>query len=360
MSERKKAKRGRFALRGLLLGVAPLLVLAAAGYLYETSGGKITTENAYVKAEIITVSTAVEGRVTAVMVRDNQAVEKGQHLFSVDPRPFEIALAAAEAELGNVVQRIEALRAHYRQGGNELQGVKERIRYLKLITERQKQLRAKGVGTQVKLDEAEHDLAMARQRLRVLEEANRMVLADLGGGLETPLEAHPLYLRAAAAVEQAALDLSYSQVAAPASGVLSNVILQAGEYVEVGDPLLSLVTSDDPWIEANLKEVQLTHVVVGQQARIVVDSYPDMVMFAEVESISPATGAEFAVLPPQNASGNWVKVVQRVPVRLRLGDPQQMALLRAGMTATVTIETEHKRDSLAFFRGVLAGANREE
>ena len=357
--EKKRARKGRFALRGLLLGAAPLLVLAAAGYLYETGGRFVTTENAYVKAEIVTISPAVEGRVTVVEVRDNQEVAAGAPLFSLDPRPFEIALAAAEAERESVAQRIAALRASYRQGDNEIHAIRERIRYLDLVRERQRQLRAKGVGTQVKLEEAEHDLAMARRRLNVLEEANGMVLADLGGSLDLPLESHPLYLRAAAAVDQAALDLAYSQVQAPAAGTLSNVTLQQGEYVEIGDPLLALVTSDQPWVEANLKEVQLTHVKVGQAASVVVDSYPDMEMSAVVESISPATGAEFALLPPQNATGNWVKVVQRVPVRLRLEDPLQMALLRAGMTATVSIDTGFERDTLAFVRGVLAGATSE-
>jgi membrane fusion protein (multidrug efflux system) len=359
MAEKTKAKRKGFVLRGLLLGATPILVLAAAGYVYETGGQSITTENAYVKAEIITISPSVEGRVTEVRVRDNQEVEAGALLFAIDPRPFEIALAAAQADLQNVAQRIKALRAHYRQGSNELSAVRERIRYLALVSERQEQLRAKGVGTKVKLEEAEHVLAMARRRLKVLEEANSMVLADLGGALDLPLERHALYLRAAASVDQAALDLSYSKVSAPVAGILSNVTLQAGEYVEVGDPLLALVTSGHPWVQANLKEVQLTHVKVGQRARVVVDSYPDMVMSAVVESISPATGAEFALLPPQNATGNWVKVVQRVPVRLSLDDPKQMALLRAGMTATVSIETGHKRDTLALIRGVLAGATAE-
>ena len=141
----------------------------------------------------------------------------------------------------------------------------------------------------------------------------------------------------------------------PAEGMLSNVTLQAGEYVEVGDPLFALVTIGQPWVEANLKEVQLTHVAVGQSATIVVDSYPEVSWEAEVESISPATGAEFALLPPQNATGNWVKVVQRIPVRLKLIERQHMDLLRAGMTATVTIDTGFERDAVGLIKGVLAG-----
>lgn len=352
--EKKKAPKKRFFLRGVLLGAAPLVALAAAGYFYETGGRYISTENAYVKADIATISPAVEGRVGEVAVHSNQEVEAGALLFSMDQRPFEIALAAAEADLRDVAQRIEAQRAHYRQGENEINAVSERIRYLKLVNQRQKQLRDKGVGTQVKLDEAEHDLIMARRQLSVLEEANHMVLADLGGALDLPLEEHPLYMRAASAVEQAKLDIAYSQVRAPGAGVLSNVTLQSGEYVEIGDALFALVTSRRPWVEANLKEVELTHVKVGQAARVVVDSYPDMEMDAVVESISPATGAEFALLPAQNATGNWVKVVQRIPVRLRLLDPQQIALLRVGMTATVSIDTGFERDTLGFIRGVLA------
>jgi membrane fusion protein (multidrug efflux system) len=187
----------------------------------------------------------------------------------------------------------------------------------------------------------------------VVRETNHMVLAELGDP-DAAVEDHSLYLRALADKEKAELDLSYAAVNAPRAGVLSRVTLEAGEHVETGEALFALVTTDRTWIEANFKEVQLTHVRVGQPATVTIDAYPDREWRATVESISPATGAEFAILPPQNASGNWVKVVQRIPVRLAFADGSDLALLRAGMTAAVSIDTGHERDAAAYLRSVFA------
>ena len=353
------ARKRRFFLRGVLLGVAPLVAVATVGYLYATGGRFVTTENAYVKAEIISISANVDGQVADVLIANNQRVEEGELLFTIDPRPFEMALTAAAAELSSVRQRVASLQAHYRQGRMEIAAAEERIRFLRIEHERQQSLLSKGYGTQVKFDETAHDLAMARRRLSVLKETNAMVLANLGGVPDLPVEGHPLFLQAEAKRSRAELDLGYSAISAPSAGVLSNVTLQAGEYVEAGDPLFALVKIDQPWVEANLKEVQLTHVRVGQKATIVVDSYPEVRFEAEVESISPTTGAEFAVLPPQNATGNWVKVVQRIPVRLVITGRQQTHLLRAGMTAEVSIDTGHERDTAALIKGVLARSFQE-
>ncbi|MEM7222386.1 MAG: HlyD family secretion protein [Pseudomonadota bacterium] len=344
----------RRALRGLLLGIGPLVVLATVGYLYATGGRYVTTENAYVKAEIVTISANVDGQVTQVFVSDNQRVEAGQPLFQIDPRPFEMALAAAEAELASVRQRVDSLRAQHSQGVMEIAAAQERIRYLQVAHERQQQLLTKGHGTQARFDETEHALELARRRLNVVRETNRMVLAELGGAPDLPIGRHPLYLRAQAERERAELDLSYATITAPIAGTLSNVTLEPGEYLEAGDALFALVAIEAPWVEANLKEVQLTHVRVGQSATVVVDGYPELTWQATIESISPATGAEFAILPPQNATGNWVKVVQRIPVRLQLEPRPHKDLLRAGMTATVTIDTGYERDALAIINEVLA------
>ena len=346
MNGRRKTKRA------LALGVPPAVGLAALTVVYVSGDRYVTTENAYVKAEIVSVSSNVDGQVTDVLVRDNQHVRRGEPLFLIDPRPFEIALAAAEAELGNVRQRVESLRAQYRQGQMELRSARERIRYLEVSHKRQKSLLSKGAGTQARFDETEHDLAMARRQLGVVEQTNLMVLAELSGDPDLPIERHPLYLRALADRERAALDLSYATVVAHIDGTLSSVTLEPGEYVEAGDPLFALVSIDEPWIEANLKEVQMTHIRVGQTATVVVDSFPEVRWRAEVESISPATGAEFAILPPQNATGNWVKVVQRVPVRLKIVEARNKDLLRAGMTAEISIDTGRERGALAAIKGV--------
>ena len=359
MSTEAPAKKMGKVQRGLLLTLPPLLLLAGAFYMYATGGRYISTENAYVKAEIITISANVDGQVADVLVDDNQQVKQGDLLFKLDPRPFELALAAAEAELQNVRQRVASLRAQYRQGKMEVDAANERIRYLNVSRERQDKLLEKGVGTQANFDKAEHDLLLAKRRLSVVLETNQMVLADLGGSADLPVEKHPMFLRADAQRERAALNLSYSFVRAPRAGTLSRVTIEPGEYVEAGDNLFALVTIDKPWVEANFKESQLTHVTNGQTATIVVDTYPNVTWQAKIESISPATGAEFAILPPQNATGNWVKVVQRIPVRLNIDTNQHIHLLRAGMTATVTIDTGRERTASRFIRGVFAGSPEE-
>ncbi len=347
-------KQRRLMSRSILFGVPPLLIVSAVFYLYATGGRHVTTENAYVKADVVTVSTNVDGQVAQVFVRDNQVVEAGEPLFALDPRPFGIAVEAARAELAAASTRVASLGAQYDQKQMEIAAAQERIRYFELAHERQQNLLDEGVGTRARFDETEHELALSRRGLSVAEQANSMVIAELGGDPEAPIEDHPLYLKAKAELARAELNLEYATVLATKPGVLSRVTLEPGEHVEAGDALFALVVSGETWIEANYKEIQLTHVRVGQSALITIDSFPDRVWRATIESISPATGAEFAILPPQNATGNWVKVVQRIPVRLTFDEGLDIDLLRAGMTATVSIDTEHERDAAALFRDVFA------
>jgi membrane fusion protein (multidrug efflux system) len=169
-------------------------------------------------------------------------------------------------------------------------------------------------------------------------------LAKLGGDPARRFEEHPDFMMAETELSMAEMNLSYTEVRAPIDGIVTRLKLEAGEWVESGEPAFGLIAVDRVWIEANLKETQLTHVEVGQNVTVELDAYPDQVWIAKVGSISPATGAEFSVLPPQNASGNWVKVVQRLPVRIEIQQEESQPKLRAGMTATVSIDTLHKRD----------------
>jgi len=348
------ARTRRFFLRTLLMVGVPLVVIVVGVMLYARGGRYITAENAYVKADIVNVGSEVDGRVARLFVTDYQVVEEGQPLFQIDPEPYGIALAAAEADLASVRQRLDALAAEYRQGLVAIDAAEEQIRYHTLEYERQKTLEADGIGVRTKLEEAEHELAMARRDVDRLTEENMMVLAQMGGSPDLPAEAHPLYLAALAARDRAALDLAHTLVSAPVGGTLSQIDLEAGEYIEAGDPVFALVATGAPWIEVNLKEVDLTYVQDGQPATVVVDAYPDETWRAHVAGISPATGAEFALLPPQNATGNWVKVVQRVPLRLELEPDHDISRLRSGMTVTVTIDTGHARDLGQIVEGVLA------
>ena len=216
-------------------------------------------------------------------------------------------------------------------------------------------LAGSGHGSQVALAAADHDLETARQRAGGLQQRKHKVLAELGGSINLPVEQHPQYLRALSMRNRAALDLARTEVRAPISGILGNITLEPGEQIEAGDSVFPLVATGEPWVEANLKEIHLTHVKAGQRANVRIDSFQGHLFEATVESISPATGAEFSLLPAQNATGNWVKVVQRVPVKLRLLLTPDMPTLRAGLTATVEIDTGYERPLGAFIKGELSG-----
>jgi membrane fusion protein, multidrug efflux system len=344
----------RILLRVVLMVVIPVIALWIVVEAYLSGGRYVTADNAYVKADIVNIGSEVDGRVVQVFVNDYQRVESSQPLFEVDPEPFGIAIAAAEAEMAAVEQEVAGLRALYRQGEAEIHADEEDIRYLTVELERQQELVSEGAGTQSKLDAAEHALAAAKRDLIILREQNAVVLADLGGSLESPIEDQPMYRAAEAMRRDAALKLTRTLVTAPMNGTLSQVLLEVGEYIEAGDPVFALVATGEPWIEVNLKEVDLTHVIEGQMATVVVDAYPDVVWTAVVDAISPATGAEFALLPPQNSTGNWVKVVQRIPVRLKLEEGRDTELLRSGMTVSVSIDTGQERTFDGVVDGVLA------
>ncbi|MDP6885016.1 MAG: HlyD family secretion protein, partial [Rhodospirillales bacterium] len=333
---------GRILFRLTLFVVGPVVGVFAAGYFYVTGGRLVTTDNAYVKADLIAVTTDVSGRVAEVAVAQNDAIEAGRILFRLDDEPFRIALQRAEAELSAARQQVKALRAQYRQKGAELKITNDDVEYYAAAYERSRKLKDKGIVSQAKFDEARLKLRTARQRVAALGQEIAGVVANLGGNAKLPAARHPAVRAAAAARDQAALDLKHTTVRSPTAAIVTKMRLQAGEYVEAGTPVFSLVATKTVWIEANLKETDLTHLRIGQPASVRVDTYPDRAWSAVVASISPATGAEFALLPAQNSSGNWVKVVQRLPVRLELRTGPNDPPLRAGMSAAVEIDTGHE------------------
>ncbi|MFY9313975.1 MAG: HlyD family secretion protein [Burkholderiales bacterium] len=334
----------RRLLRALLLVAVPL-VAAAAGLHYYAEGGRyLETDNAYVKAHVVAVSAEVAGRVAEVAVRDNQAVARDQLLFRIDAAPFEMALARADAQLASARTEVETLRAEYRATLADAVEAEERIRFLTLQLERQQRLRERGMVREDAYDEARHNLAAARARLTSVQERGARVLSSLSGDAKLPVERHPRVREAQATRDAAALDLARTQVTAPAAGTVNNMKLQPGAQAARGVAVFSLVLAGNHWIEANFKETQLAGMRVGQAARIVADAYPGLEWQARINTIAPATGAESALLPPQNATGNWIKVVQRVPVLLDIepggaGQPP----LRVGMTVSVSIDTGRSR-----------------
>ena len=341
--------------RFVLLLLVPVLLVLGAVYFYAMGGSTVSTENAYVRANVVAISSEIDGRVIKVLVDDNQYVEREQLLFVIDPEPFKIELDASIAEMGMVEQEVHSLRAQYNENQVEISNAAERVRFLKNELNRQTRLAATGLGSQVGLATAEHDLETARQQRRLLQQRKAKVIAELGGSLDLPIEKHPRYLRALSVRNRAALELNRTQVRASSAGYLGNVTLEVGEQVEAGETVFPLVVSGDAWIEANLKEVHMAHVKVGQTARVKIDSYEDQEFEATVESLSPATGAEFSLLPAQNATGNWVKVVQRVPVKLRLKESSDIPVLRAGLTVSVEIETGYERPLGRRIKTMMAG-----
>lgn len=347
-------RRRRRLLRAALLLLGPLVLLLGGGYVYVTGARFVSTDNAYVKADIAAISPEVAGRVVAVAVADNDAVEAGRVLFRLDDQPFRLTLAQAEAQLATTRDDILAQQASYRQKKVEIEMAEQNIAFYERELGIYDKMSENKLVAQTQVDEARHNLTVAQRQLPVLQQEAAGILARLGGRADSPPEQNSRYLAAQAARDQAALDLARTEVRAPASGIVANLTLRPGDYVKMGTPVFSLVETDHQWVEANFKETDLTHVQAGQPATVTIDTYPGVVWQTRVGSISAATGAEFTLLPPQNSTGNWVKVVQRIPVRLEIVDRAGQPTLRAGMSATIEIDTGYQRPLAALVSSALA------
>jgi membrane fusion protein (multidrug efflux system) len=334
-----RASRGSFMQRWrwwLVVG-GPLVILGIVAYFVLTGGHYQVTDNAYVQIAKVPVAPQIAGRVTDIYVRENQVVKRGQVLFRLDPRDFQANAQAAQANMANAAQQVNALRASYQQQQASVRAALETLAYTTAEAARQKNLFAAGVASQQQLDQAVHAAQQARQDLAAAQQQAAQVLANLGGDPNlTPAHA-PAVMQAQAQLERAKLDVSYSTVVAPSDGVVTRVEqLPVGTYLNASQTAFWLL-SGRPWIEANFKEDQLGHMKVGQPVSIKVDAYPDADISGHVASFSPGTGQTFSALPAQNATGNWVKVVQRLPVRVDFDKPPPGMAGRAGLSATVKV-----------------------
>jgi membrane fusion protein, multidrug efflux system len=327
-------------LRWGLIGLGPLLVLAIGAWIYFTSGRYVSTDDAFVKTDLATISAQVSGQIANVDVKNNQRVEAGQVLFQLDPASYRIALDQAEANLAQVRDQMAVLRANYGEKAAMLKSAEETVAYQQHEYDRQDRLRRTGAVSEQQFDQVRHALEQAQRNADAMRQQMAAIQAQLGGNIDTPTEDLPQYRAALAKRDDAQVSLDRTKIVAPANGIVANVTVRPGDYVTPGQPVFSLAEIDNLWVEANFKETQLTHVVDGQSATVTVDAYPGVVWTAKVESLSPASGNEFSVLPAENSSGNWVKVVQRIPVRLALQPKPDAPQLRAGMSVTAEIDTE--------------------
>ena len=337
----KTAKRGW--VRPILFALLPV-ALVAGGYQYVTGGQLMSTDNAYVQAQMIGLSTDVSGTVVSVEVHNNETVTKGQVMFRLRPDAFQVALDGATAQLGTVRNQVLTLQATYKQSLAQIEQAKADLPFYQTGFDRQKNLVASAAASKASFDQAEHDLTAARQRLVVAQAQAQSMLAQLGGDADQRVEDNPFYLQSKSLVDNAKRDLNDTVVRAPFAGTVTNVdALQVGQYLPASQQAFMLVSSDNVWIEASPKETELTWVKPGQDATVSVDTYPGVTWTAKVQSINPASGASFSLLPAQNTSGNWVKVVQRIPMRLQIDPAPGKPPLRVGMSVVVDVETGHAR-----------------
>lgn len=359
-SKEKTVQSRRQTLRRVLLIGGPLLIALGCLYAWIFGGRYVGTENAYIKANLVEVAPQVSGPVTNIAVIENQPVKRGQLLLEIDPRPYQVALDKARAELRQARSDIETQKANYQEKQAQLTKARNDLAYFNREYQRQLTLSHRHLNSTAQVDAAQHDLDSAKQQVQALNFQLQSIRASLNGNPELPAEEYPNYKAASAKVEQAQLDLDHTRVLAPFDGIASQTP-DEGAYASAGHPIISVVADQHVWIEANFKETDLTWMRPGDSVSIDVDTYPGHQWKGVVQSIAQATGSEFSVLPAQNATGNWVKVVQRIPVRIRLENTTNQPMLRAGMSVSVDVDTGYHSSShgplasaLAWFRDSMA------
>jgi membrane fusion protein (multidrug efflux system) len=346
--------------RTLLLVVLPL-VAAIAGLVFYLNGGRyVTTDDAYVGAQKVLITPDISGKIDKVVVREGQRVNEGDVLFEIDPVPFQLAVDQAKATLDQTRTTYDNLAANikiYQQMGDLAQ---QAVDLKQRDVDRKTTLVKSNFGSQLDLDNAANAFVTAKAQYEFLKQQLSSAKTQLLGNADLPLEQFPPYAQAKAALAQAQRNLDHTEMRAPIAGIATQVDqIQLGRFIPAGTPVFSIIDTSKPWVDANLKESDFTYIAVGQPVSIDVDAFPDHVFKGTIGSLSPGTGAQFAILPPQNATGNFVKVVQRVPVRIYFDShDKDVQRLKAGMSAYTTIDTGHRR-SLAALLGFSAAAKQD-
>lgn len=324
-------------LRLILMLSVPLLIAAVGLYLWLSSGRYVSTDNAYVQQDKVSVSAELSGPIVEVAVRENQRVKRGDLLFRIDPRPYRIALEQAEAQIASAQVSVHRLEAESAGTNADIEGAGANVGFAQRAFERQAELMRRGFTTRARYDEALHAVQEAKERLANARADARIKQAALAEG---PAAAQPAVAAAYAARDKALLDLKRTEVRAPIDGYVSQAErLHVGATVIPGLPVVTVVRSEQAWVEANYKETDLDKMAPGQPAEIRLDAYPNTRIRGHVASIGRGTGSEFSILPAQNASGNWVKVTQRVPVRIAIDENPGRPMI-AGLSAEVKIDTK--------------------
>jgi membrane fusion protein (multidrug efflux system) len=331
--------RRRNGWRLVLMLSVPVLIAAVGLYIWLGSGRFVSTDNAYVQQDKVSVSAEITGTIAEVAVHENQPVRKGDLLFRIDPRPYRIALEQAEAQIADAKVQVSKLQAETLGTNEDVAASQANLEFARRAFGRQEELLKRGFTTRARYDEAQHAVQEAHDRLAASHANVQIKRSALATG---PLSDQPAYAAAVAARDKALLDLKRTEVRAPIDGFVSQTDrLQEGNAVVTGLPMVTIVRSGNSWVEANYKETQLTRMAPGQPAEIRLDAYPSAKIRGHVLSIGRGTGSEFSVLPAQNATGNWVKVTQRVPVRIAIDSNPGRPLL-AGLSAKVKVDTQEQ------------------
>ena len=347
--------------RFLLLVVLPLVAVIGGVALYLNGGRYVGTDDTYVGAQKVLITPDISGRIDKVVVKEGQFVHKGDALFEIDPVPFRLTVDRAKAAVAQAKTSYSNLVANIKIYDQMAELMQQTIDLKQRDVDRKSTLAKSSFGSQLDLDNSTTAMVTARAELAFVQQQRSSSLTQLLGNADLKLDDFPPYYQAQAALAQAQRDLDHTEMRAPIDGIATLVDqIQLGRFVVAGSPVFTIIDVGKPWVDTNLKESDLTHVVVGQAVEIDVDAFPDHTFKGTVGSLSPGTGAQFAILPPQNATGNFVKVVQRVPVRVYFDQNDPMIKkLKAGMSAYATIDTGHKR-TLAGLLGIRSATAKQD